>query len=79
MPGFFCVRCCKDFFWSDKGDSRTQNVGAEQFNSVWNEYFALDAQYTKELIEARFSLKESLSREAWAAIFSSVSADTNTP
>jgi hypothetical protein len=31
----------------------------------------------KDIIEARFSLKDSLSREEWTALFSSVSADTN--
>lgn len=57
----------------------SHDVTAEQIDTLWNEYFALDAQYAKEIIEARFSLKESLSREEWAAIFSSVSADTNKP
>jgi len=56
----------------------SHDVTAEQFDSLWDEYFELDAQYTKEIIAARFSLKESLSREEWAATFSSASADTNT-
>jgi len=59
--------------------SASHDVVAEQFDTLWNEYFELDAQYAKEVIEARFSLKESLSREEWAAIFSSVSANTNKP
>ena len=46
---------------------------------TWDEYFELDAQYTKEIIAARFSLTESLSREEWAEIFSSASADTSKP
>ena len=57
----------------------SHDVTLEQFDGLWNEYFELDAQYTKEIIEARFSLKESLSREEWAATFSSASADTNKP
>ena len=57
----------------------SHDVTAEQFDSLWDEYFELDAQYTKEIIAARFSLTESLSREEWAEIFSSASADTSKP
>jgi hypothetical protein len=59
--------------------TESHDVTAEQFDSFWNEYFDLDAQYSKEIIAARFSLKESLSRDEWAAIFSSASADTSKP
>jgi len=57
----------------------SHDVTVEQFDSFWSEYFDLDAQYTKDIIAARFSLTESLSREEWAAIFSSASADTSKP
>ena len=55
------------------------DVTEAELDALWDDYFDLDAQYTKEIIEMRFSLKDSLSREEWGAVFSAVSADTNTP
>jgi hypothetical protein len=55
------------------------DVSVAELDAFWGEYFELDAQFSKDIIEARFSLKDSLSREEWTAIFSSASADTNKP
>ena len=53
------------------------DVSVAELDAFWAEYFELDAQFTADIIDARFSLKDSLSREEWTAIFSSSSAETN--
>ena len=52
-------------------------VTAEDLDALWNDYFELDAQYSNDIIDKRFELKNSLTREEWTAIFSCAPQDTN--
>ena len=55
------------------------DVTAHDIDILWNEYFELDAQYSKEIIDLRFDLKDELTRDEWSAVFPAASSDTNTP
>lgn len=54
-------------------------VTAEELDGLWNNYFELDAQYSSDIIDKRFELKNSLTREEWSATFSSASEGANKP
>ena len=53
------------------------DVTADEIDALWVEYFESDAQYSDEIIDLRFDLKDELTREEWTAIFSSAPQDTN--
>ena len=58
--------------------SRRDVVGHE-IDAIWDEYFELDAQYSHEIIELRFQLRDQLTREEWAAVFSGDGAGASKP
>ena len=49
---------------------RDQAVIAAEIDAIWDTYFTLVDQYNHDMIKLRFELKEHISREEWAAIFS---------
>ena len=57
----------------------SHDVTEAQLDTVWNDYFSLDEQYTEEMIASRFELKDSLTREEWSEVFPSAFAETSKP
>ena len=49
---------------------RDHAVSAGEIDAIWNTYFTEVDEYNHDMIELRFELREHISREEWAAIFS---------
>jgi hypothetical protein len=45
------------------------DTSAADLDAIWGGYFAEIDQHNNDMLDLRFELKESISREEWAAIF----------
>ena len=56
---------------------RTAFAGADtsdqELEEIWNGHFVAVNRYDHEMVELRFELKDQLTREEWAAVFSELS------
>ena len=44
-------------------------VDNEEIEATWNSIFELNEEYSRDIIEMRFELRDQLSREEWRALF----------
>ena len=42
---------------------------SQQVDDIWYQFFAVNDQYSREMIDLRFQLREQLTREEWEQIF----------
>ena len=45
------------------------DFNAQQVDDIWYQFFAVNDQYSREMIELRFQLREQLTREEWEQVF----------
>jgi len=41
----------------------------EEIDAIWDRYFDLNTEYSKDIVEIRFQLRDQITREEWEAIF----------
>ena len=41
----------------------------EEIEAFWGQFFELNSEYTNDLVEMRFELRDQLSRDEWEALF----------
>ncbi len=52
-------------------DYRQYEAPEDKIDAVWARVFELNLEYTEDIIEQRFELRNQLTREEWAAMFPS--------
>lgn len=48
---------------------KTDNVTDADIEAIWSVYYTARSQYSSDMLDLRYELKEQLSREEWAQIF----------
>ena len=48
---------------------KTDNVTDADIEAIWSVYYTARSQYSSDMLDLRYELKEQLSREEWSQIF----------